>query len=53
MFYTIVFLDIEGNEIYRKHDDFHDDSEALKYASLVVANGRHNEFDFDLHKEIY
>jgi len=53
MFYTIVFLDIEGNEIYRKHDDFHDESEAFKYASLVVANGRHNEFDFDLHKEIY
>jgi hypothetical protein len=53
MFYTIVFLDIEGNEIYRKSDDFHDESEALKYASLVVANGRHNEFGYDIHEQIY
>lgn len=44
----IIFLDINGDELYSKTNEFFDVKDAAKYATEIVANGRSNENSFEI-----
>jgi hypothetical protein len=48
--FKIIFLDINGDELYSMVDRFYDEKDASQYANRVVANGRHNEHSFEIHE---
>jgi hypothetical protein len=48
--FKIIFLDINGDELYSIVDPFYDEKDASDYANRVVANGRHNEYSFETHE---
>lgn len=46
----IVFVDVEGNELYSKTLNVYDKKEAIDYAFNVVANGRSNEVNYEIYE---
>ena len=48
--FKVVFLDSEGNELYSKTLECYNEEEAVDYAFITTANGRNNEFNFEIYE---